>query len=656
MLAQVLAVIKDDYLDKEDWHKSFFNEEDELLKDELIEVITKSILQSSEFYIESIISGEYVKDAGFEESLESYEKALNDLYDSISTVEDSDFHDIIFSKFIPGLKLFLDYYKNFVKIVNIHNINPAIDLIFSWSGLSNHDILGFDERLVAEFNNFRLTLNLNRLDHFFDEDIDYFINLVELENAIIENKNPFKYNSAVILKITFLKYKWSVRQITTSKVIGKSGTVKSYLINNKLFSILDTSPLSGNNVKINEWREYLENHYDLTNTNSYWTKTFDAIKLLDKSSLNYLQLHFLIKFYKDYKPNLENLSKVVTELESRESRFEGNKQDYYKNVLYALNNQFSLLVDQDQPNSQEVENLHGKIIAIQLQSNNDNFFVHIKYLQYKIKTLGQLLKSRQALDKSDSIAVNLRTVRDLLITCESKIVWSKNHHNLLFQLPYDESLIPYNSENISQIYFASSFLLPLSAEQTDYDFSKLKIEFNNKFNHLEALESLHKEFEVIKALKENVETTDKKSIETITIFTAVIAFIVGTISGYSFIDTFFKAIIFLLIFSTSLFTFVSLIFLSTRGLELLKKNKKAFVTIYSILFTFVIVFSILESRNSEFKIESFKKEMHQKIDSLHNSHKRQIDNLKSQQNPIFIQNSIPTKRFDIKSSNRRLEK
>ena len=53
------------------------------------------------------------------------------------------------------------------------------------------------------------------------------------------------------------------------------------------------------------------------------------------------------------------------------------------------------------------------------------------------------------------------------------------------------------------------------------------IEFNNKFNHMEVLESLDKEFNLIKELKNNVENTDKKSIETITLSDLVLRFLIA---------------------------------------------------------------------------------------------------------------------------------
>lgn len=188
-------------------------------------------------------------------------------------------------------------------------------------------------------------------------------------------------------------------------------------------------------------------------------------------------------------------------------------------------------------------------------------------------------------------------------------------------MPYNESLVDYNADDIDKVYYASSFLLPLSLEQINKEFFDIKIEFQNKFNHFEILSSLNKEFGVIKEIRSKAEESDKKSIETLTIFTAIISFIVGTVSGFSFIDSFVKALIFILIFSISLLTFVLLIFISTKGIDKILNQKKVIISSY--IGALVILFLLFTYKNmfdDKFELEKYRasKEIGNKkyIDSL----------------------------------------
>ncbi len=288
------------------------------------------------------------------------------------------------------------------------------------------------------------------------------------------------------------------------------------------------------------------------------------------------------------------------------------------------------------------------------KSSNDNFFVEYKYLDYLVKKLRDLVENREALDTQIPIKKHLKEIRILFTECEKKISWTENHHNLLYQLPYIESLVDYNSESINKIYFASSFLLPLSIEQVNYEFQKLKIDFNNDFNHLEVFSSLNKEFNLIKTLKENVENNDKKSIETITIFTAIISFIVGSVSGYKFIDSFPAAIIFLLVFSTSLFSFVLLIFISTKGVEVLKSHKKNISFIYGTIFLSIFTIFYFKNWNEEnlnlVKKNTFKNEIKKQIDSTSNIYENKLSKLQNELDKLKSVNTNKVER-DGKKNN-----
>ncbi|KQB38776.1 hypothetical protein [Flavobacterium aquidurense] len=634
MINKITQLIREDFVDNVNWYSIYFNEQAVLVDNTGLEKkLNDALLEVSKFYIESILSGEYIKENNFETKLLANEESINLLLNSNSPFDDLQFYEIVFKNFVTCLQLFLTDYSNFFKVIDIHNTHPSVDVVFSSSKNISTFPLDLDEKVRNSYDNFSRILKLNQLDHFFDEGIGYFKDLIELEKLINNSKYPSPFDSAVILKLSFLKYKWSIRQITTLKALKRTASAKSYLVDNVLISLQEMPTLSVGNSKIIDWKVYLENHYDSNNLPSYFYRKYDELKLLDVKSLTFYQLHFFIKYHTDIKPNYENLTNIVKEIERRESGFTNEKERFlfYKNLNYAFNNQFSLLVQISDSKKEEVEKLRNKIVAFQSRTSNENFFVEVKYLKFKIKSLEKLLKGRKALDTELDldIKVYLEEIRLLFAECESKINWSKNHHNLLYQLKYEESLVPLDS-GINDVYFASSFLLPLSAEQIDSEFQELRIKFNNDFNHLEVLGSLTKEFTLIKDLKSNVESTDKKSIETITIYTAVISFIVGTVSGFSFVNTFFKALIFLLVFSSALSFFVLMVFVSTRGVDFIKRNKKHFFKACGFLVLLLAILCFFNHCENEASQKEMNVKYNRKIDSLNTIYDSKINLLKEQ--------------------------
>ena len=67
-----------------------------------------------------------------------------------------------------------------------------------------------------------------------------------------------------------------------------------------------------------------------------------------------------------------------------------------------------------------------------------------------------------------------------------------------------------------------------------------------------------------------------------TIFTAIISFIIGNVALFQFIKTFIDAIIFILSYAIALSIFVLLIFVSTKGVEKIKSYKNILIWFYAV--------------------------------------------------------------------------
>ena len=92
--------------------------------------------------------------------------------------------------------------------------------------------------------------------------------------------------------------------------------------------------------------------------------------------------------------------------------------------------------------------------------------------------------------------------------------------------------------------------------------------------------------QALEEVRLNLGHNEKKLTETISIFTAIISFIVGSIGAFKFIETFSQALLFISIFGTSISVFVLLIFASTKGIHAVMKK-------WYILFFYPAIFAIM---------------------------------------------------------------
>ena len=600
MLKKLQENLDSEFIGKSEWFSSFFTDVRDLAtlqEDKLKTFLNEFLIQQSEELSISILTGEYISNKNFQRDLDNIIKTVNSIYEKILFSENTILHNYT-NNFVKILENTLLAYKKRYNQIKIHTYNPSTEIVFIDSKENNEESIkcyeSFGKEVSVSFENVFFILGLSTYDHFFDESIDYFRSLINFKNRLNTSQKASLYFSVIDEKASFLEYKWRIRQITTSKILNNK-TYRSYIIDNDIISINENPSFQSERKELKTWKLYLEKHYHYIENYSLESEIINELLGKDKPSM--LEVHTLIKNFKDVNPNYENLKSVVESFEKRENEFEDNKRVFFKNLNYALNNQFSSLIKKKDAIDEDVRNLKIKIDALQNKIGYDNFFVDFKYLKYSIKKLENLILNREPLEIKQEISTLINNIRELIITCERKIEWSENHHNLLYQLPYEESLVFYDSEKIEKVYYASTFLLPLSVEQIQKEFFELKIEFNNKYNYLEILSTLDKEFSVIKEMKEK----DVKSIELISLFTAVISFIIGGVSGFKFIEDWKTALLFDVVFSTSLISFLIVLFAFTRGLELVKKYFYYILGFYLIFLTSIFLITNIDKKNAEAK-------------------------------------------------------
>lgn len=462
-----------------------------------------------------------------------------------------------------------------------------------------------DDNSINKIIFFNLVVNVYRIDHFFDDSTRTYRTINQLENSLKKHQRT-KYHTSIKEKLKYLKLKWEIRQKSYKKSNAK--LAKAYLVDDELFISTDKIDYKTSIDKLKKWQEYTECYYELDDWKSNLNKITTEFKHKDYSELSTLELLFLLKDFKDVNKDYESLKEVVLEFEKRFTKHCHTEQRflYNKTYLYSLNNQFSLLLEQTDVDEDSISELKSHIEKIQKRCNIDNFFIDSKHIDFRITKLESIFSNREELEDLSKYKEELEGLSKSVTAYKKNLNWSKNNHNLLFQLPYKECLVESNISDLD-IFYASSIVLPLPHEESQDHYESINSRLRELKQLVLSVVSLNKEFSTIRGLQAN----QIKTLETIGVFTAITAFILASIPSFSFVKDFYQALLFTGIIGSSLFLMVSMIFLFTRGF---KRVPSWILIIVSII---LFVFTIFSLRNSVDKIEvEVKTKYLKKIDSV----------------------------------------
>lgn len=496
----------------------------------------------------------------------------------------------VFQEFIePVLQEVVAILKEYFSIINLFKATSN-HLIFQHQNFidTNFPIL----KELAEY------CNLNILDYTINDNLQYFEKLGNLRKRkeIQHLQIPYHQLNVFEFKLQFLEYKWLKRRkyniLKLKEKLGRSYTEK-YIFDKKIIDLSQPILIGERYYETyKDWINKIDFHYfEEYNRNDYQ---------IDIQENNLYSIFKAVKIYKDISPNLEELKK----LKSSFSNFVSDDfpiSSKNKNLLYYYNNLFSKL-SSNLENHTEVESLFTVIKELYEENDNKNFFLYYKYLDFKIRKAYNDIKNRD-FSKIDIIYLN-----SLLSICVNSFEWSKKSFNRIFDFDRNNSIIHISG---LQVYHPSSFMLPLSIVENDQLIDNLRTSLQKlEYDIFQAKSSL-----LISDVTEQVKGSDKRSVEIISIFTAVISFIVGTVASYQFIKTLVQGLIFMGVLGTILSLFVFMILLATRGRSFfLQKYKWAYFVIPYI--AILIILGVLFSYYNANEAPKAVKETQMKIDSL----------------------------------------
>ena len=614
----------------------------------------------------SVLLGEYISIADFFEKLNKIEDEIKKLptYDGVVSNREIVAQLRKISEQIIGLSsaitIAIECYKDFYKhIENAYSDNKK-DFIFEINSTlikNQKDLPPIHKELISYFQNI---LKVNTIDHFLSSKKESIIEILNVEFFFKQSPPPsFKdiYNIA-FQKANFLKYKWNQRQEVEVSYL-EDGSHKE----------LNTQEITLPELK--KWEDIINSQYEFQShrqksiTNR--VKSYLKIENLKDDTPKFI-IHQLIKYYKDIAPDYKKGYQIADFLiKSRKNSEKYNYDAYVEDIFcnYALNNAFSCFLKQET----SIENIFSKYYETEekLTSITRNYFLKYKFLNKVFELLLQKCKEVSKEFFINEYQEYLNKCKDILTSYKEYKDWSLENFNYIYLLPYKESLVDFKIESKNlPIFFASSFVLPPSHLEIEKHYKEIEEKFNKLNSYLEFSLFFNNETKEIKNIKENitsfsdnqtkeineiresVKETDKRSIETLTIFTAIISFIIGNVALFQFIKTFIDAIIFILSYAIALSIFVLLIFVFTKGVEKIKSYKNILIWFYLALIVILGGLFCLRYHFEENEMEEVE-ELKKKIEGIEELKKR-IENIETLQKPSSKKIEIPINKTSIPDS------
>jgi len=317
-------------------------------------------------------------------------------------------------------------------------INQFFSLIHPFNVTSNHFIYHSQELISTKFQELvemAEYCNLFILEYSIVDEISFYekLNSSLKRTALSHKRYPFRNLTIYEHKIKFLSYKWLKRRkydvSILKKHLGDSYNEK-YVFGNNIVD-LDKKVLIGEPYYevYKDWINKIDFHY------------FDDIEKIDADAFlenvdynDSYDLHFLVKLYKDYEPNLVELKKLEEYYKKYPTHLL-SKNSKQKNLLYFYNNYFSKLEEESNEDSKEIKEKFNEITTIYKNKSNNNFFIYYKYLNLKIKESQKFIKEKE-IGKIDLVYLN-----DLLSICRNHFEWTKASLNRLYDFDYKNCII-----------------------------------------------------------------------------------------------------------------------------------------------------------------------------------------------------------------------
>ena len=450
----------------------------------------------------------------------------------------------------------IKHYLLFIEDVKTIVSNPEKDEIFIL--LKNkYQSVNDSETLKL----FTLNLFLCFSDILFTEKQDCYQEITYVKELLSEkrflNLNLNPQIEKMKKKASFLLFKWCKRAELRGFSMLKEDKIKEYKE--------DINDFGG---KWKDWVTYIENHhYKEDEKHLFVDKIKESyIKIQDKGLNKFTcqDIYSYIKYHKEIDKKIDKLDDIISFLDKRRFCTTDNYDKNIRTIIYnyARNNRFSLFTETCD-NREDLQKEYNKID----NKDNRNYFLQYKIIDKSIELLNAELNEKNeniTIDQIEEIEKYLKEIEPEYKTYKTNIEWILEHIYFIYRIPFDECII-------DDIFIYSSFLLPLDNRKSKDGFEKVSDKFRELKSQLplfrkmaEFNDDVSKVKEELFQFDEKIEKHDTKTIELMGLFSAIIAFVMGSIPTFQYMKNIYDVGIFFIVFATSLISFLLVLLLITR--------------------------------------------------------------------------------------------
>lgn len=519
----------------------------------------------------SVISGEYVNHPAFDEKLNllTSKLSVNYLVDQ-QTVEDlgaNRLNDLIISC-IKIYKSSIDQYRylytkvqrEFIASDGIHSFDAIKNESLSSLHPSLHGVLG----LAKDFHSTNIALAIN--DHYPAVNQDRLRQLI----LIREDLRHRSYGSDLVFRILLDKCTFLLRKLHFRYKLNK---VKYQYMVDFVERELGTEDL------VQDCFEGFDNiteiHYDVDSGEriqefSHYYHISNG-KYSKNEVLTYSDFHCIAKYQKHANFNWNKVIGICDRfndgiVDTTESAF--NKRAREITLNYFANNRLSAKINVPNATIDVILNEITEIDFLQRETKVHNYFPYLKVCNYIVRELDVLFstgKKNEYADNFEKIKRLLSQLKEYEIILRDKFRWCEEHSFLPFQLPYEECVrtITVNEEPIS-VFLASSFVLPINYLSVQKEIAEISTQLRDYETMSKFQSSISDDLSQIKNIKDTIDKTDKRHIEILSVFAAIVLFVSSNIQVFTRTETVAQALRFMLVFGYVLVLFIVLIWLITR--------------------------------------------------------------------------------------------
>ncbi len=522
----------------------------------------------------SVISGEYIVDTTFIDNLDS----LLSLIFNIATLDTDNIdvnvigkenvnalNTLVINSFRPHLMNAINHYKGLNKqVLRQSTVFDTQVILDAFKNERSEYTSSEFSTLISQTNDFiSLNVKLAHIDHNLSVNPDILRELVLINISLIDkvNQSPSFYN-ILLDKCEFLKKKLIYR-------FNEDKKNYTYSFN---FENIDLSTGKNEFKYFNEFYSITNLNHNLDNANNTeCKKEFDRKvesalkKIATNQTIQFEDFHYLVKYYKDENKNevkLNNLYEQFKALELPNSTNLIDKRAYQISSNYLFNNTVSFISKKDNISLEILNTYTSDLKFIQEQTKVFNYFPYLRICESLLKKIDLLLKP--SINNNESLS-DVKKILSLLEDLEKILYqnyeWCRNRNFQAFQVPLIEC--QKTVEGVT-VFLSSSFILPINYAQVNKDILlvtsqilKYKTIYDYKFD-------INEDKEEINRIKDSINKTEKRSIEIISIFAAIVLFVSGSIQLFAKVESFKQSLLFMLVFAYALSVFVLLIWIITR--------------------------------------------------------------------------------------------